>query len=128
MPAPRLPRQKAAVAASDIKDPQRFRDRSEPAAAPLGDPPPWMDAGQKAAWTTLASEIPWLNSSHRALLVIATSVYARLMVGDMPGVQALNLLRQCLAQMGATPADASKINVPADKEVDPDEQFFGRPN
>lgn len=128
MPAPRLPAAKAAISAADVKNPQRFRDRKEPQAAPLGDPPKWMDRTQVAAWGTFEREIPWLNASHRGLLEIAVVIRARLMIGEVPGVQALNLLRQCLGQMGATPADATKVSVPPDDGEDPDEQFFGRPN
>lgn len=43
------------------------------------------------------------------------------MTGNEVGVQALNLLRQCLGQMGATPADASKITVADDEEDDTDD-------
>jgi hypothetical protein len=42
------------------------------------------------------------------------------------GVQAMNLLRQCLGQMGATPSDASKITVPEGDEEDPDDALFNR--
>ncbi|SPL63721.1 hypothetical protein OHAE_3653 [Ochrobactrum soli] len=31
-------------------------------------------------------------------------------------MQALNLLRQCLGQMGATPSDATKVSMPDDGE------------
>jgi hypothetical protein len=50
-----------------------------------------------------------LNFSHRALVEIASVMRARLASGHEVGVQALGLLRLCLGQMGATPADASKI-------------------
>lgn len=85
-----------------------------------------MDEGQKAAWQTIAVEIPWLNYSHRALVEIASVVRARLASGKEVGVQAMNLLRQCLGQMGATPSDASKVGVkPDDKdEEDPSDKYF----
>ncbi|MEJ0015701.1 MAG: hypothetical protein WDN25_03895 [Acetobacteraceae bacterium] len=128
MPAPRTPRAKAKVAGSDVKNPQRYRARKDPAAAPLGSPPTWMDELQGRVWRTFAGELPWLNRSHRALLEIAVTVRTRLMAGDeVPGVQALNLLRQCLGQMGATPADATKVQVPDDGEEDPDEALFRPP-
>jgi hypothetical protein len=44
-------------------------------------------------------EIPWLNESHRALMEIASTVRARMTAGDDCGIQAMNLLRQCLGQM-----------------------------
>jgi len=41
------------------------------------------------------------------------------MAGQEVGVQAMNLLRQMLGQMGATPSDASKVTVTdADEEKD----------
>jgi hypothetical protein len=43
------------------------------------------------------------------------------MTGQEVGVQALNLLRQCLGQMGATPADATKVTLPNNDEEDEDD-------
>ncbi|SKA31067.1 hypothetical protein SAMN05428963_113111 [Consotaella salsifontis] len=70
----------------------------------------------RTAWETFVREVPWLNGSHRSFLEIAATIRGRLMVGDDVGVQALNLLRQCLGQMGATPSDASKVAIPDDGE------------
>ncbi|MFL7901563.1 hypothetical protein ACJ41P_10550 [Azospirillum argentinense] len=81
-----------------------------------------------AVWQQFAHELPWLNGSHRALLEIAVNVRTRLIAGQDVGVQALNLLRQCLGQMGATPADATKVNVPNGDEEDPEDALFSRPN
>jgi hypothetical protein len=67
------------------------------------------------AWKEIASEVPWLNSSHRGHLAIAANIRGRMMKGDDVGVQAMNLLRQCYGQMGATPADSSKIPPPAEE-------------
>lgn len=129
MPKPRLPRAKAAVAGADIKNPQRFRARKAPeVAAAIGPPPSWMNADQSKAWKMFAAELPWLNGSHRAVLEIASVVRARLVAGEDVGVQALNLLRQCLGQLGATPADATKVTMPDGGDEDPEEKFFSRPN
>lgn len=121
MPRPRTPLAKAKTEARDKKDPQRFRERSDPAGTgPLGAPPRWIvDVEGKfarSAWNELAKELPWLNSSHRTHLAIAASILGRLMAGDEPGVQAMNLLRQCIGQMGGNPADASKVNIPDEGE------------
>lgn len=129
MGKPRLPLAKAKVAGRDVINAGRFKGRSEPRAPTLGLPPVWFSKEQKAVWAQFAHELPWLNASHRALLEIAVTVRSRLIAGDEVGVQAMNLLRQCLGQMGATPADASKITVPDAEDEDPDEKFFsGRPN
>lgn len=126
MARPRTPKAKAAVTGADKKNKGRFDERIEPKVSDdLGEPPAWMPEGQQAAWRVIATEIPWLNSSHRALVEIASYVRGRLMAGDDVGVQALNLLRQCLGQMGATPADASKAGGKPDGETaDPADAYF----
>ena len=126
MARPRTPRAKAAVQASDTKNPQRFKNRIEPKVdAPIGAPPDWLvdnDLSKaRTAWLTFMAEIPWLNETHRSFLEIASNIRGRLMTGQEVGVQALNLLRQCLGQMGATPADATKVTLPNNDEEDEDD-------
>lgn len=121
MARPRTPRAKAAVEGADKKNPQRFRGRNDVGVdGPLGDPPAWLvdtDTNMaRSAWVLFADELPWLNKSHRALVGMAASVRGRLIAGQDVGVQALNLLRQCLGQMGATPADATKVSLPDDED------------
>lgn len=121
MARPRLPRAKAEIEGRDKKDPQRFKNRKEPhSAGELGDPPEWMGGEQRATWKIFQREIPWLTASHRGLVEIATIIRARLTSGEEVGVQALNLLRQCLGSMGATPSDASKVSLPDDDEDNDD--------
>lgn len=86
-----------------------------------------MSLDQQAMWRTFVREVPWLTEADRAVLEIATTIRAKLASGVEVGVGSLNLLRQCLGQMGATPADATKITVPDGEDEDPDEAFF-RPN
>ena len=126
MARPRTPKAKAAATGQAAVRRKKFEGRNEPVVnADLGPPPDWMSDGQREAWKTIASEIPWLNSSHRALVEIAATIRARLMSGADVGVQALNLLRQCLGQMGATPADASKAGAKPDGEgEDPADKYF----
>jgi hypothetical protein len=114
MARPRTPRAKAAVEASDKKNPQRFKNRTDAKAdGPLGNPPAWLkdtpDLKAKAAWKLFEKELPWLNQSHRTLVGMAANIQGRIMAGEDVGVQKMNLLRQMLGQMGATPADASKV-------------------
>ncbi|MDR6431023.1 hypothetical protein [Brucella pseudogrignonensis] len=114
MARPRTPRAKAAVEASDKKNPQRFKNRIDAKAdGPLGNPPAWLkdtpELKAKAAWKLFEKELPWLNQSHRTLVGMAANIQGRIMAGQEVGVQAMNLLRQMLGQMGATPADASKV-------------------
>ena len=126
MPRPRTPKAKARVTGRDQVNPGRFDGRNEPVVAdPVGEPPKWMNAHQKEAWNVIIDEIPWLNKSHRGLVEIAANIRARLYSGEEVGVQALNLLRQCLGQMGATPADASKAGVvPSGEQKDPADAYF----
>ena len=46
------------------------------------------------------------------------------MAGEEVGVQAPNLLRQALGQMGGTPADRTRIETPQEISDDPAERFF----
>lgn len=126
MARPRTPKAKAEATGQAAVRRKKFEARNEPAVnEELGPAPDWMDEGQRDAWNVISKEIPWLNSSHRALVEIAATIRARLMAGQDVGVQALNLLRQCLGQMGATPADASKAGAKPDGESkDPADEFF----
>ncbi|WMT90995.1 hypothetical protein [Pelagibacterium sp. H642] len=117
MPRPRTPKAKAELEARDHVNAGRFKNRTEPTVTdPVGEPPEWIVDNEltkaRTAWNTFTYEIPWLNRSHRSFLEIASNIRGRLMTGQEVGVQALNLLRQCLGQMGATPADASKVAIP----------------
>jgi len=114
MAKPRNPLGKAKIEGRDKKDPQRFKSRTDAKAyGPLGNPPAWLkdtpELKAKAAWKLFEKELPWLNQSHRTLVGMAANIQGRIMAGQEVGVQAMNLLRQMLGQMGATPADASKV-------------------
>lgn len=129
MPRPRTPLAKAEVDGRQLKDPQRYRERKEPVVKDgVGLPPTWMTKEQKQVWLSFTSELPWLNVSHRGLLEVAVPIRAKIWGGQEVTVGALNLLRMCLGQMGATPADATKVVMPDDGKEDPDEAFFSRPN
>lgn len=126
MARPRTPTAKAKVTGAAFKRRLKFEARHDPAGnEPLGKAPSWMGEHQIAAWALFAKEVPWLNSSHRGLVEIAATIRGRLMAGEEVGVQAMNLLRQALGQMGATPADASKASErPDDGEEDQAESYF----
>ena len=131
MARPRKPLASAAVEGSDKKDPGRYRQRKEPVVKDaLGPAPAWLldndDGKSRKAWALFAKEIPWLNGSHRTLVELASRIRGRMIAGQDVGVQSLTLLRQCLSQMGATPADASKVTIPDGDEEDTDEALFSR--
>lgn len=124
----RIPVKKALVEGRDISHPESYRNRTEPTITdPIGEPFAWVKNTDKnrarEAWAVIASTVPWLNSSHRILVAAASNILGRIIAGQDVGVQASNLLRQCLGQMGATPADASKISW-APVEIDPDDEIF----
>jgi hypothetical protein len=105
--------------------PSRFANRVGPKVdAPLGDPPEWMTETQVTAWDQFKHELGWLNASHAAIVEIASIVRARVRCGEEVGVSSLNLLRQCLGSLGATPADASKVALRDEEEVDPSDRYF----
>jgi hypothetical protein len=114
----RTPAAKARVEGRHIKNPQRYK-HNEPTADAIGDPPKWLTEPQAAAWREFAGELPWLNTSHRCIVGIASVLRARLASGEEVGTKALSLLRLCLSSMGATPADASKVSwAPEEPEDD----------
>jgi hypothetical protein len=123
MPRPRIPKAKARLEARDKINAGRFKNRKEPkSVGELGDPPSWLvdtDSNKsKSAWLLFKREIPWLTESHRMLVGLAANIQGRVMANQDVGVQALNLLRQCLGSMGATPSDASKVTLPDDEDED----------
>lgn len=126
MAKPRTPAAKAKVTGADVKHKDRFADRVEPVVLEgIGEPFAWMNDNAKKAWKEIIDEVPWLNKSHRGFLAIASNIRGRMIAGEDCGVQALNLLRQCYGQMGATPADASKAGAPPDGDrTDPAEKYF----
>lgn len=130
MARPRLPRAKAKVTGADKKNKGRHEDRSEPIVSEsLGDPFDWLkdtdSCKAREAWSILSDTIPWLNYSHRILVATAANILGRMIAGQDVGVQAMNLLRQALGQMGATPADASKAGAKPDGESeDPADKYF----
>ena len=124
MPKPRTPLHLARITGADRVHPARFAGRSDPKTIPLGGPSDWMSDEQRAAWDLFRAEIPWLMESDRCLVEIAASIRARLLAGEQVGVSALNQLRMCAAQMGATPADRLKVAVLAECDDDPAARHF----
>lgn len=126
MPRARTPAAKAEATGAAAKNPQRHRDRKTPKpTSKLGRHPAWFDEIQASMWEGFKAELPWLTESDRAVMEIASVLRAQLKLQPLDmGVSKLNLLRLCLAQLGATPADRSKIAGGDDEETDPDDRFF----
>lgn len=109
MAPPRKPLAAARLSGALAKNPQRYRNRVEPAGTgPIGPPPKWLKDGAREAWSEFRHELPWLNSSHRAHLVVTCILRAKLADGTA-GIPALQLLRQCLAQLGANPVTSTRF-------------------
>ena len=106
------------------KNPGRYSKRHEPVVSdPIGEPPDWLPEPAQAAWHDLVPRLPWLNRSHRGIVEITCLLTGKLATGDA-SVSALNLLRQCLGQLGATPADFARVGY-APPDVDEiDDEFF----
>jgi hypothetical protein len=127
MPRNRVPLAKAKATGRTLHDRKRFENRKEPVVKdPLGKPLKYMkNASQIEAWNTLSAEIPWLNSSHRAIVGITSQLLGKLIANEEISVNGLNLLRLCLSQLGANPVDASKITLPEeDDDEDPAAKYF----
>jgi len=126
MPRPRTPVAKAKASGADVKNPGRHTGRAAPkGVAGLGAPPSWMDPLQKKAWASTVRELPWLKESHRMLVMMTSMLRAELELGSI-SMAKMQELRRCLSQLGATPADESKVAQPDDEEDD-DSAFFAPP-
>ncbi|MBV7502089.1 hypothetical protein KW836_19700 [Achromobacter sp. ACM05] len=129
MANPRLPALKASVSGADVKNPGRHKDRKAPKRVrPLGEPFARMTEAQVEAWEEFRVELPWLNSSHRALLQAVCVLRARLNTDPDIGVNALTTYSAMLSKLAATPVDETKLNHGDDEEEDPHDEFFGRPH
>ena len=132
MPRPQTPLAKAALTGADKKDPQRFRNRSEPKASGrvLGKPPSYLPPTAKKAWATFADELPWLTFEDRGAVEIVCLMRAQIMdrlTADLPASFFGNY-RMALSSLGATPVDRTKVyQPPQGEEDDPFADFDGRP-
>ena len=124
MAKPRTPTKKARVSGATIKDPGRYKNRSEPAnPAPSGPPYKGMTAAQMRVWKECATNMPWLNAAHRLILRQVCILAARMDTGEDLSVSSTHALSAMLSKLGATPTDESKVSHPQD-EHDHDERFF----
>lgn len=125
MAKPRLPAAKAKVTGADVKNAGRFKDRKAPKRTrSLGEPYSNMTAEQGLAWELFRAELPWLNSSHRALLQVACVLRARLNADPGIGITALQTYSAILSKLAATPVDETKVGQPDDEDEDPADKFF----
>lgn len=115
-----MPNEIAKITGADILHPGRHASRRDPVVDHIGRPPAHLNADERKAWKTFAKELPWLGSSDRTLVEVASRLRARMMTNPEIGVNALAQLRLCLSAMGATPVDRSKISMEDDEDEDPE--------
>lgn len=125
MANPRLPAMKAEVTGAAAKNAGRYKDRKAPKSTrPLGQPYKSMNDDEQSAWHEFAEELPWLNSSHRALLHLACRLRARLHNDPDMGVNAMQAYSAVLSKLAATPVDETKVSYGSDEDEDPAEIYF----
>lgn len=124
MPRPRLTPSKATLTGAEAKNPQRFRDRSEPkkSGRPLGAAPSYLPKTSKRAWAVFADELPWLTFEDRGAVEIVSLMRAQIM-DKTPDLSAsfFGNYRMALSSLGATPVDRTKVYQP--KDGDDDDEF-----
>ena len=104
------------------KRPERYQDRAEPPTSDLGPPPADLSPAAVAVWMDLADEMPWLSGGDKWIVGLTARLSALTQAPDCPiGVYAQ--LRLCLASMGGTPADRSKVQWD-DESYDPLDEFL----
>ncbi|MFC6644148.1 hypothetical protein ACFQBQ_00785 [Granulicella cerasi] len=113
MPRPRTPTSRLELTGALTHDAKRYAPRAdEPTpAAPIGDAPEHLNDAQKAIWAELVSiSLPdVLANADRFLLELTVRMMNRLRE-DTASDSNLTTLRQCLAQLGMTPADRSRVS------------------
>lgn len=126
MPRPQTPLAKAALTGADKKNPQRYRDRTEPKTSgrPLGKPPSYLPATAKRAWAIFADELPWLTHEDRGAVEVVSLMRSSIIDGltaDLPASFFGNY-RMALSSLGATPVDRAKVH---QSDNDDDSDPFG---
>lgn len=124
MGRPRKSLAAARLSGAIYKNPQRYRDRTEPWSPPIETAPRWLKPSAAAAFERLRAELPWLQVAHTGHVAITAILLAKMEAGAA-SIREMNLLRICLTQLCATPVSASKIITPTDEpEDDLADEFF----
>lgn len=115
MPAQRVPTAKLKLRGAFKRNPKRAAARAhEPKARPLnGRPPKGLKPKEVEAWNDLIADAPAgvLTSADRCILELTAALLAKRRTGALNGFLAQQL-RACLASLGMTPADRSKVSAP----------------
>jgi hypothetical protein len=119
MARPRTPSAILELKGAFKKDPQRKEQRSQEPRPQgiIGDPPLFFDVERASIWHEIISQVPdgVLTNADRIILELTCSLVHGLRQGSSERGD-LSLLKSCLASLGMTPADRSKISVPKQAE------------
>lgn len=125
MPRPRKPTNVLAFTSAFKKNPQRAEARAkEPKAnGPIGAPPPELDKEALTAWNRIVDECPKGVLSKRDRIVVqAAAVLTGRMIRGETDAKLLSQLRIFMAELGMSPAAASKVSAP-DEDKEKEESF-----
>jgi hypothetical protein len=123
MPRNRTPNSVAKITGDTLKHPERHKGRSDPPTSPIGAAPKRLDDKQRAAWGVFVADMPWLVSSDRSVVELASRLIVMIGEPDCP-IGVFAQLRLCLSSMGGTPADRSRVQWGDDSEPDPADEFL----
>lgn len=95
----------------------------------LGEPPAHLKKKAREVWYELKAEIPpgVATNADRFVFEVLVDLVQRQRAGTLMAIERTQLLR-CLAQMGLTPADRSRVSaIPQkpEKKNDPLDEFVG---
>lgn len=132
MPRQQTPLARAKLTGADAKNPQRFRNRSDPTTskAPVGNPPAYLAKEAKAVWRDLACNLGWLVKEDRFALESACLAIAQVRTmhraGDPITGAMFAAMNVAIGKLGASPTDRSKVfQEPDDDDDDEFAQFGG---
>ena len=115
---------KAELTGAIAKNPQRYRDRSEPRTSgqPIGKAPAHLPATCRKVWDELAGNLQWLEREDRAALELTSVALGQvrhcLSLGEPVTASLLASANTALGKLGASPADRSKVQTAAPEDTD----------
>jgi phage terminase small subunit len=124
MPTPKTPLAKARLTGAAAKDPQRYRDRSEPKTSgePIGDPPKSLIGASKDVWLELVSNLEWLQREDRTAVEVACVAVGQMRAitraGEQVPASMLSAANTAIGKLGASPTDRQKVAVAPDETED----------
>jgi len=130
MARPRKPTALHAISGALDHDRKRYADRADEPVdnRPLGPPPTTLPAPQRAAWGEIERLAPWLVFADRLAVEVAVRllVFVRSAGIGYASPAYLSRLQAALGALGLTPADRSKVSMPARKPGNAFAQFGKR--